>query len=177
MSNPCLLLAMLDDAASKGIAAFLLLALALILVVMEFLIPSMGLIVLTSVALAAGGAYLAGEAGSHWFLYYMIVMAIGVPCMIVLGIRLMKRSTLTIQGVNIPGGLPTSGAETGKPASPLPAAGAAGAAETVLRPAGKARIDGRPVDVVAEGDFIEKGVAVRVVRVEGNTVYVRASGR
>jgi membrane-bound serine protease (ClpP class) len=48
-----------------------------------------------------------------------------------------------------------------------------GRAQTTLRPSGKALIDGRSVDVVAEGAFIERGQAVRVVAVEGNRVVVR----
>jgi membrane-bound serine protease (ClpP class) len=42
-----------------------------------------------------------------------------------------------------------------------------------LRPAGMALIDGKKVDVVSLGDFIEKDVAVRVVDNSGNRVVVR----
>lgn len=55
---------------------------------------------------------------------------------------------------------------------PRPAPGAVGVAETVLRPAGKARFDGELVDVVTTGDMIEKGTAVRVVEVHGSKVVV-----
>jgi len=50
--------------------------------------------------------------------------------------------------------------------------GATGVAETDLRPAGRARIDGRHLDVVAEG-FVPPGGAVRVVSVRGNVITVR----
>ena len=52
--------------------------------------------------------------------------------------------------------------------------GAQGVSQTVLRPAGKALIDGQRFDVVTEGDMIDSGVDVQVVRVEGNRVVVRA---
>jgi membrane-bound serine protease (ClpP class) len=52
--------------------------------------------------------------------------------------------------------------------------GARGVSQTVLRPAGKALIDGQRFDVVTEGDMIDSGVEVQVVRVEGNRVVVRA---
>lgn len=55
-----------------------------------------------------------------------------------------------------------------------PALGSVGVAETVLRPAGKARFDGQLVDVVSTGDLIEKGTPVRVVEVHGNKVVVTA---
>jgi len=50
--------------------------------------------------------------------------------------------------------------------------GATGVAETVLRPAGKARFGEQLVDVVTEGDFIAKGDRVRVAAVEGSRVVV-----
>lgn len=54
-----------------------------------------------------------------------------------------------------------------------PTIGTAGKAFSVLRPAGKAQIDGRVVDVVAESGFIEVGTEIEVVAVAGNRVVVR----
>ena len=51
--------------------------------------------------------------------------------------------------------------------------GGRGVAQTVLRPAGKALIEGQRMDVVTEGDMIDEGVEIEVVRVEGNRVVVR----
>lgn len=52
--------------------------------------------------------------------------------------------------------------------------GRTGVAVTVLRPSGIAKIDGRRMDVVADGDWIEEGKSVRVVKVEGVRLLVRA---
>lgn len=52
-------------------------------------------------------------------------------------------------------------------------AGVAGSAHTDLRPAGIALLNGRRVDVVAEGNWISQGAPVRVVEVRGNRVVVR----
>jgi membrane-bound serine protease (ClpP class) len=52
--------------------------------------------------------------------------------------------------------------------------GRTGTAVTVLRPAGIALIDDQRIDVVADGEFIQAGQAVRVVLVEGSRVVVRA---
>jgi len=51
--------------------------------------------------------------------------------------------------------------------------GAHGTAVTILRPAGKARIDGRIIDVVSDGPFIEAETPVIVVEVLKNRVVVR----
>lgn len=52
--------------------------------------------------------------------------------------------------------------------------GAVGPALTDLRPAGLARFGDERVDVVTLGDYVDAGRQVRVVRVEGNRVTVRA---
>lgn len=46
---------------------------------------------------------------------------------------------------------------------------------TPLRPAGTAEFEGRRVSVVAETGFVESDTRVRVLRVEGNRVVVRAA--
>lgn len=47
-----------------------------------------------------------------------------------------------------------------------------GKALSDLRPAGFARIDGRRVDVVTQGEMISKGKHVRVIEIEANRVIV-----
>jgi membrane-bound ClpP family serine protease len=47
-----------------------------------------------------------------------------------------------------------------------------GVALTPLRPSGAVEIDGRPVDVVTDGEYIEPKTRVRVVQVEGARVIV-----
>lgn len=48
-----------------------------------------------------------------------------------------------------------------------------GVATTVLRPAGTADFEGVKLDVVTEGEFIEKGRPLEVIRVEGRRIVVR----
>ncbi len=50
--------------------------------------------------------------------------------------------------------------------------GRIGKAATVLRPAGLADIDGVRLDVVTEGEFLEVGTPVVVIRVEGGRIVV-----
>ena len=51
--------------------------------------------------------------------------------------------------------------------------GTEGTVLTELRPSGSAELAGRPVDVVSEGAFLEKGTRVRVIAVQGARVVVR----
>ncbi len=48
-----------------------------------------------------------------------------------------------------------------------------GTALTTLRPSGTARINGRRVDVLSEGDLIDQGEPIRVVKVDGTHIFVR----
>ncbi|MFC1826470.1 nodulation protein NfeD [Thermodesulfobacteriota bacterium] len=50
--------------------------------------------------------------------------------------------------------------------------GELGTASTFLRPAGKARFGETDIDVVTEGDFIEKGATVKILAIKGNRVIV-----
>lgn len=50
-----------------------------------------------------------------------------------------------------------------------------GVAYTVLRPVGIADFSGVKMDVVSEGDYIQKGTKVRVIKVEGRRIVVRTS--
>jgi membrane-bound serine protease (ClpP class) len=51
--------------------------------------------------------------------------------------------------------------------------GRQGVATSPLRPAGKAQIDGEPVDVVTDGEFLPAGTPVEVAEVSGNRIVVR----
>jgi membrane-bound serine protease (ClpP class) len=51
--------------------------------------------------------------------------------------------------------------------------GKKGQVVTTLRPAGIVEIDGRPLDVVSDSEFIEKGEPVQVIETVGNRIVVR----
>jgi len=51
--------------------------------------------------------------------------------------------------------------------------GKIGVAESTLRPAGKANIGGKVMDVISEDKLIEKGAAIRVTYVDGTKILVR----
>jgi membrane-bound serine protease (ClpP class) len=67
----------------------------------------------------------------------------------------------------------SSGGREGAAISEVIESGESGVAESFLRPAGIARFGSRRIDVMSEGDFIDRGEKVIIVRVEGNRVIVR----
>lgn len=57
-------------------------------------------------------------------------------------------------------------------ASEMSLIGAEGVAMTMLRPSGTIELNGRRIDAVANGTFVEPGQPVRVIEVHGNRVVV-----
>jgi len=50
--------------------------------------------------------------------------------------------------------------------------GQEGVALTVLRPAGTGEFAGRRLDIVTDGDFIERGTKIKIIRTEGRRIVV-----
>ena len=51
--------------------------------------------------------------------------------------------------------------------------GAKGVCVTDLRPAGTISIEGEPLDVVTEGNFVKQGSIVKIINVDGSRILVR----
>ncbi len=51
--------------------------------------------------------------------------------------------------------------------------GKTGVAISPLRPSGSIEIDGRKLDAVSEGDFIERDEQIKVIKVEGSRIIVK----
>ena len=67
--------------------------------------------------------------------------------------------------------------EKGKPAPqahPTVSVGDWGRAESLLRPAGRAKFAGRSLDVISDGAYVEPGTQVRVLSITGNIIKVAA---
>lgn len=54
--------------------------------------------------------------------------------------------------------------------------GEVGEVISTLRPTGKAKFGAAIVDVVAEGDFLDRGTVVEIIEIQGNRVVVKAKG-
>lgn len=155
-------------------AAVLLLALGLGLIVAEVLFPSFGILsVLATVALVASIA-MAFQDSTATGVQFLIATALLVPAVILLGFKILPRSPLGRRLV-IAGG-PADGKNVQDPRDLL-LLGQEGTIEAACRPAGMARLDGRRVDVVTRGEWIEAGERVKVIEVEGNRVVVTRSAQ
>jgi membrane-bound serine protease (ClpP class) len=91
-----------------------------------------------------------------------------LPVLIIYGIKLMAKSPVTLKKE-----LSTSDGYTSQSQELYGYIGLEGDTLTDLRPSGTAYIGGKRLDVIARGEYIEKGKNVVVSAVEGNQVIVK----
>jgi membrane-bound serine protease (ClpP class) len=144
----------------------LLIVVGLVLLFLETLLPGLiaGALGMLSLAAAVGYAYLEFDARTGNMTLLIVLLLLGAGT--VLWVKFFPESAMARMFV-LNQTIGTVGAE--KPEL----LGHTGMALTALRPAGTAVFDGKRVDVVADGTFIEKGRSVKVVAVEGLRVVVR----
>ena len=141
-----------------------------LMIIVEILLPTVGL--LAGLGVAA--------------MLYSIVLALGgdIGALAALGIALIISVAAFMQIVSrLPSSklwnkmvLRTSSREEAgyvSAAQQSELVGKTGEVLTELRPSGTVRIDGRPVDVISEGAFIQKGAQVVVLSVNGSRIVVR----
>ena len=151
----------------------LLLAAGLLLLAAEIFLPGGILGIFGGLALV--GAIIAGFAvfGPLAGAYIALAVILGGSAGIVLWIRYFPRTragrALTLSHTE-------SDYKSADGAAWRDLTGKAGTAVTDLRPAGIARVDNRNFDVIAEGMLIERGRAIRVIKVDGNRIVVRQDG-
>lgn len=151
-------------------ALFLFLA-GMILVLAEFIVPggicgAMGVIILV-----LSGA-LAIQTYPDYVLTIVLVELAGVAVCVVLGLFLLARTgagrALKLETrQNVEDGYVNM-------ESDISLIGASGVVFSALRPAGSILVNGRRIDAVSDGTFIEKDARVRIVDVRGNRVVVEA---
>jgi len=140
------------------------------------------LVLLAEVILPSGGVLTILSLGCFGYSLYMVFtnvsMTVGMmfvaadviilPIVLIVGLKLLAYSPVALRkSLKKTEGVTSQSEKLGG------YMGKTGTAVTNLRPAGTARIDGRRVDVVSRGEFIEKDKPVRVIAVEGNRVVVR----
>ncbi len=162
-----------------GLEEFLLVCLGLILVAMEiFFIPGFGIAgVLGIVALLGGlGLSLIGS-GATWDSWLSALGQVSLSILVAILVALfllryfqrlpfgkrllLKTSLLSKEGY------------ASSPEEDQRWLGKRGTAATDLHPSGIAHLNGDRIDVVSDGEFINAGQAVEVVRVDGNRIVVR----
>jgi membrane-bound serine protease (ClpP class) len=142
----------------------LLFALGLSLIVAEIFLVGvvLGLIGLTCMLVSIYFGF-EKSAGLGWTL--VVIAAASVPVLAIVWVKVINRV------------LAMKFTQTGYTSAQMQykdLVGQEGVALTALRPAGMARFGEKKVDVVSEGEVVDRDARVRVVEVKGNRVVVRA---
>lgn len=154
--------------------AMLFLAMAIILFVLEVLVPSGGLLGILSAASLIVGVVMLFRINTALGMAGAIVSLIAVPIALMLAVKLWPHTPifrLLVLNESQARGVSDGAAPAGPHAGLL---GREGVAATDLRPSGVCVIDGRRIDALADGPMIDAGRPVKVVHVEGMAVKVRA---
>ena len=140
-----------------------------VVIIAEIILPSGG--ILSIAALAVFGY-------SLFIIFNEISMTIGfsfvaadlilIPVLVIVGLKLLARSPVTLRKtLSRKEGVSSQSSELES------YVGTQGNAVTNLRPAGIAVINGKRVDVVTRGEYLEKDSAIIVTAVTGNQIIVR----
>jgi membrane-bound serine protease (ClpP class) len=151
--------------------------LALVLVEL-FIIPGFGIAGILGIAALGAGLVLSltGDGDTATFIVkaasrvvFSLLAALGISLVV---LRFLPHLPLTRRLV-LETGLDADSGYASAPESDMRWRGKRGIAQSQLRPAGIARIEGERVDVVSDGELIEPGAAIEVTRVDGNRIVVR----
>lgn len=177
---------------TSGVLEIVLFVCGIIFLLMEvFVIPGWGISGFLGLALILGSAVLAGmdfvipESSAQWnrlITNVLLILCSSVAGVIALSwlahrmgsIPILNRIMLDPKANQVVAPKTEKGKDgkPGRPVHPLVSVGDWGTAESVLRPAGRARFGNRSIDVVSEGSFIDPGDQVKVVEINGNRIVV-----
>lgn len=136
----------------------------ILLVAEVFVIPGFGIIGVLGIGALAGAAYTAYTALDP--AQSAVAISAGLAAAAALAYMLPRKAGKSMV---------LTARSAGKAANPKlgELLGRNGVASTPLRPSGIVEIDGRPVDVITEGRYVDRDTRVEVIRVQGAKVVVK----
>jgi membrane-bound serine protease (ClpP class) len=156
-----------------------LLCIALVLVLLEFFVPSAGAIAITAAVCAIGGLVCLFRFSPLWGIMGLFGVLITTPLVVWAGLALWQHTPIGRRMI----GAPTEEEqferiqkEESFVKQRLGLLDKQGVALTDLRPVGVVDIEGQRHDAVTDADFISPGTLVRVTLVEATQVRVRPLG-
>lgn len=153
-----------------NVGAIVLLVVGAVLLICEMLIPGIGVAgvcgtIACAVGIIVGSDTIAQAAFTLMILGVILLIAALIIFKFIFG-KKQRNSKLVLKD-------DISRSNTAMPNDEVSVLGKEGIAVTMLRPAGIAEIDGRRMDVVADGEFIAKGDKIVVSSVEGIRIIVK----
>lgn len=150
------------------ILAVFLQLLAAVILIAEVIVPSGGLLGILAAGLVGYSLYTVfTEISVNAGYLFLIADVVALPVIVIVGLKMLARSPATLKTE-----LSSDAGVTSQSAELEGYSGKTGIAVTNLRPSGIALIEGKRLDVVSRGEYIEKGSPVIVSAVTGNQIIV-----
>jgi membrane-bound ClpP family serine protease len=140
-----------------------------VVIIAEFLLPSAGILAVTALGVFGFSLYLVfAHISMSAGMTFVAIDVILLPFIVAFGIKVLAASPATLRTA-----LDSKEGTVSQPQEWSKLVGLTGETITILRPAGAALIQGRRIDVVSRGEFIEKGMPIEVINVDGNRIVVK----
>lgn len=152
-----------------------LLLAGILLAFLETIIPSGGMLGFLAAVALLGSVILGFRHSGPTGWIVLLVVFICVPTFIILGLKILPRTLFGRKMLLMEPkeDFADAGGKTGiSDENLIELKGETGITITQLRPSGIAEIDGQRYSVVAEGEIINRGCDIVVIKVEGNSIIV-----
>jgi len=138
-------------------------------IIAEIILPTGGILSIAALAVFGYSLFIVfKEISVTMGFFFVAADLILIPVLVIVGLKLLARSPVTLRKT-----LSRKEGVTSQSSELERYVGTHGSAVTDLRPAGIVLINGKRVDAVTRGEYLEKGTAVVVTSVTGNQIIVR----
>ncbi|MBU1171790.1 MAG: serine protease [Proteobacteria bacterium] len=147
---------------------FILQLLGIAIVIVEVIVPTGGILALVATAMIGYSLYIVFSVVSTGAgMIFVVADLILIPISLVVGFKLLAKSPATLKkSLSSDQGVQSQSPEMEQ------YIGMEGVAITDLRPSGTALINGKRLDVVSRGEYLERSSEVVVLSVTGNQIIV-----
>lgn len=138
-------------------------------IIAEIIIPSGGILAIAALGVFGYSLFIVFKEISVTMGFFVVAAdIILIPVLVIVGLKLLARSPVTLRKtLSRKEGVSSQSSELES------YVGTQGNAVTDLRPAGIVLINGKRVDAVTRGEYLEKETAIIVTSVTGNQIIVR----
>jgi membrane-bound serine protease (ClpP class) len=140
-----------------------------IIIIAEIFLPSGGLLSLVAAGLFGYSLFIVfHDISSMAGTYFVLADLFMIPVLVAVGLKFLARSPATLKET-----LSSEGGVVSQSPDMENFVGSTGRSVTDLHPGGTAIIDGKRLDVVSRGEYIDKDSSLIVIAVTGNQIIVR----
>jgi len=142
----------------------------ILVIIAEIILPSGGILSILAAGLFGYSLYLVfTKLSTSAGMVFVIADLILIPILVYFGIKFLAKSPVTLRTK-----LSKEDGVTAQSPDQNDYLGRQGLAITDLRPSGVAKINEERLDVVTQGEYIEKQTKILVIAVRGNQIVVKA---